>query len=1206
MNRLAKTLILAIMLLALPLKQWGQTPQIIHNSTTIGFDITNIANFDERVFFLYNLTTDGRFEVINSEQNGIFIVSASNSFEHFDLEKSFSDFQYQNANEFRTMSKEQAADMAARYKEILPNKFVSSLMMDYYIHSRQNNTCANAEPFCTDNGMYEFPAGVNAGSGQSGPDYDCLYSTPNPAWYYMRILNPGGMTIHMFSTPSEDIDFCCWGPFSSITNPSPCSSLTEDKVVSCSYSINATENCVIPSTAQTGDYFILIITNYSNDPCNISFSKTNGNGTTDCGIMPPLVENNGPYCVGETIHLTANGEAGATYSWTGPDGWTSTQQSPTRTNCTAAMSGTYTCTITIGSASNSAITEVEVRPQPTANFTATAVCQGNATQFTNTSTTNPSGQSMTYQWNFGDGHTSTEQNPSYTFSTAGSHTVTLTVTSGEGLCTDTKTQTVTVYAEPVANAGPDQTIPLNNSTQLSGSGGAGTFNFHWEPANMVTNADAQNTQTVSLTQDQTYILTVTNPQGGCSSTDEVTVHIEGSALTASANAAPSSICQGGSTQLTANAGGGLGSSTYSWSPTTGLSNPNIYNPVATPTQTTTYTCTVHNAQTSQTATASVTVTVNAALEGDYYTTICDNEFPHTFHNVEFHAAGEQTITLPNATPQGCDSIVTLHVDIYPSYDENETIPIQEEICDGADYTFDVQGYHDTYTESVSIPYRLETIHGCDSIVRLNLTVWEDQSPIDTISIPICPDQLPYYYQEDPNHTPLTEGLHTLYLEDNHGCEKVVNINVEVSEYYIPPTETVYVGYYGDNPSYDWHIPEATGSPTITYTTEGLHTDTLQTSACEGIFTLDLHFRHIPDTVRIDTTVCNSFDWYVKGVHVGTYTNSDTKYYPIPLCHEPGNTNTQYMYFDPSHPGSPTPCFEHYMLNLTVNHESVDNNVRVDGIQDHICDVYYYNDPLIGDPIPFYEDTDGTPLSGHTSEGCDYLVNLKIENMQYTPVPDSIRPNSASTSWFGLPEDPDAPVHDTAMCSAVVTNTEFFSFQYTFYVKESVNEGHRKCVWEQCKWDISKPSWTIEFDPVPKRNPFDNMFYSECKVFVADRDDDYVRLTATIINGCGSEKQTIYLKSSFLDIDEYNNIPAEINIVPNPNDGQMRINFENMEGRTAVKVFDMTGNQIDAFETYVNSNRYNYEYNMKRYAEGIYFFVVSNNNRVLTKKVVIIR
>ncbi len=1168
MNRFVKALFFAMMLLAMPLKQWGQTPQIIHNSTTIGFDITNIANFDERVFFLYNLTTDGRFEVINSEQNGIFIVSASNSFEHFDLEKSFSDFQYQNANEFRTMSKEQAADMAARFKEILPNKFVSSLMMDYYIHSRQNNTCANAEPFCTDNGMYEFPAGVNAGSGQSGPDYDCLYSTPNPAWYYMRILNPGGMTIHMFSTPSEDIDFCCWGPFSSITNPSPCSSLTEDKVVSCSYSINATENCVIPSTAQTGDYFILIITNFSNDPCNISFSKTNGNGTTDCGIMPPLVENNGPYCVGETIYLTANGQAGASYSWSGPAGFSSTLQNPTRTNCTAAMSGTYTCTITVGSASNSATTEVEVRPQPTANFTATTVCQGNATQFTNTSTTNPAGASMTYLWNFGDGQTSTEQNPSHVFATAGAHNVTLTVTSGEGLCTDEQTLSVTVNAQPVANAGPDQTIPLNNSAQLSGTGGAGTFNFHWEPANMVTNANTQNTQTVVLTQDQTYTLTVTDPIGGCSSTDEVTIHIEGSALTATANATPSSICQGGSTQLTTNAGGGLGSCTYSWAPTTGLSNPNIYNPIATPTQTTTYTCTVHNAQTSQTATASVTVTVNSALEGDYYTTICDSQLPYTFHGVVFNASGEQTITLPNATPQGCDSIVTLHVGFYPSYDESETTPIQEEICDGESYTFHVQGYNDTYTESVSIPYRLETIHGCDSIVRLNLTKW-DANPIISDPRDICIGQTLSWIDGNEYNQ---DGTVVYYDSiDSHGCPQVYKLELSVGEYQTPldydPNVFVCVPY-DDSFHYHWDIAnrdydkDTTDFVIIPAPDDG----------CPYKYRLNLKFHKEFYQVESPVDTCDFYTWPLTEERFTETNHHIVRNFPYYF----GFGDNQVI------------CDSTYILDITINHQEILPDVYLRDSCD-FAHVDWYNDQ----DTTFTENTVYTFI-GHTEEGgCHREQTYHIENIHYSPTPAKIRCSDAAAVVYSVPGS-DA---DTI---AVVTNTEFFSFQYTFFIEET----NRECVWDSCCWTISKPSWAIEFDPIPTRGP-SGKYYSECTVFVAERQNEHVVLNATPKNGCNSYERKFYLKSSFLDIDELNSFPADVSIVPNPNNGQMHINFDNMEGRTSVKVFDMTGNQIDAFETTINSNHHYYDYNMKRHAEGIYLFVISNHNRVLTKKVVVI-
>ena len=255
------------------------------NESALEFSIADIANYDGRVYFLHKLYNDSRFSVINAEQSGKFIVSVN---DNINLKETFADFVEQTMSSFARMDKYAAADYANQYKGTLPMGFVNSLMMDIYAKSRDNAHCADAYPFCTDNGMYEFPAGVNAGSGEAGPDYDCLYTTPNPAWYYMKMSDPGDMDIYMYSTPSVDIDFCCWGPFDDPISPCP-NGLTEDKVVSCSYSAQPTEHCMIPASAQTGEYYILVITNYSNQACNINFSKVGGSGSTDCTIIPPAI-----------------------------------------------------------------------------------------------------------------------------------------------------------------------------------------------------------------------------------------------------------------------------------------------------------------------------------------------------------------------------------------------------------------------------------------------------------------------------------------------------------------------------------------------------------------------------------------------------------------------------------------------------------------------------------------------------------------------------------------------------------------------------------------------------------------------------------------------------------------------------------------------------------------------------------------------------
>ena len=78
-------------------------------------------------------------------------------------------------------------------------------------------------------------------------------------------------------------------------------------------------------------------------------------------VFQPVANNNSPVCVGSTIKLITVAVPNATYLWTGPNGYTSTDQNPVINNATTADNGVYTLTTTVrGCTSPPATTTVEV------------------------------------------------------------------------------------------------------------------------------------------------------------------------------------------------------------------------------------------------------------------------------------------------------------------------------------------------------------------------------------------------------------------------------------------------------------------------------------------------------------------------------------------------------------------------------------------------------------------------------------------------------------------------------------------------------------------------------------------------------------------------------------------------------------------------------------------------------------------------------
>ncbi len=136
---------------------------------------------------------------------------------------------------------------------------------------------------------------------------------------------------------------------------------------------------------------------------------------TTCTIVPSLMPTasvNGTVCAGATINFTASitGTATPTYSWSGPNTFTSNIQNPSITNASAIHVGTYTLTINNGGNIETATTQVN----SVVNLSITAVStQTNILCVGETATLTANGAS-TYTWNPGGNGTTIVVSPTVT------------------------------------------------------------------------------------------------------------------------------------------------------------------------------------------------------------------------------------------------------------------------------------------------------------------------------------------------------------------------------------------------------------------------------------------------------------------------------------------------------------------------------------------------------------------------------------------------------------------------------------------------------------------------------------------------------------------------------------------------------------------------------------------------------------------------
>ncbi|NEU07538.1 T9SS type A sorting domain-containing protein [Flavihumibacter sp. R14] len=364
------------------------------------------------------------------------------------------------------------------------------------------------------------------------------------------------------------------------------------------------------SDLTNGSVVTVVLT--SNAPCTTTSLATSNSVAVTVNDIPatPTASNSGPICEGSTINLSTPAVAGATYSWTGPAGFSSADQNPSILNSTSAMAGVYRVTITVnGCTSTAGITTVVVNPIP-ATPTASnngPVCAGSIINLTT-----PAVAGATYLWSGPNGFTSALQNPAIVNAAsamAGDYSVTVTVNGCASL--PGTTSVIVNSLPPTPTASNSGAICAGSAISLSTPTVAGAT-YSWTGPNSFTSSD-QNPVIPASTTAMAGVYSVTITLDGCTSLAGTTnVVVNAIPATPTANSSGPA-CVGSTINLSTAA---ITGATYSWTgPNSFVST--VQNPV------------ISNATTAMAGVYSVSITVNGCTSAAGTTTVVVNAVPAT-------------------------------------------------------------------------------------------------------------------------------------------------------------------------------------------------------------------------------------------------------------------------------------------------------------------------------------------------------------------------------------------------------------------------------------------------------------------------------------------------------------------------------------------------------------------------------------------------
>ena len=494
-------------------------------------------------------------------------------------------------------------------------------------------------------------------------------------------------------------------------------------------------------------------------------------------------------CKSATLHLTINPSVTNLVEATACDSYT-------WNDSTYTTSGEYTQTFTAANGCDSVVT---------------LYLTVNESKHTDTT----AGSCGSYTWN------------DETYTTSGEYTQTFTAANG---CDSVVTLHLTILPLPTPNITGVTTVCEGQTATLNATGGV---SYLWE--------DGTTTNTYPATVSGLYTVTATNAEG-CSATASATVTVN--PLPEVAITGNTAICPGGSTILTA-----TGAATYMWS--NGSSNASI--PVNTFGQ---YSVIGTSAE-GCFSTASITVLVSQppviTINGN--TNLCAGE------STTLTATGGVSYMWSNGSTDSAIAVNTAGNWQVIGYNDNNCsnmASVTVNVWQPASSDLYITAFDSCYMwfgtprcESGNYTYTLQTIHGCDSVITLHLTLE------DAITTEFNATSCDSYTWNGATYT--VSGNYTQSFTAVNGNDSIVTLHLTVNN---PVHTAVTAESCG---SYEWNGQ--------TYTVSGDYThEHLDANGCTQVDTLHLTIFN-PVHTAVTAESCGSYEWNGQTYTVsGDYTH----------------------------------------------------------------------------------------------------------------------------------------------------------------------------------------------------------------------------------------------------------------------------------------------------------------------------------------------